>query len=502
MAYLPNVEHDVFISYAHIDNEPWMSERGWVDNFHEALERRLNQYLGAQAMVWRDARLQGNDDFSDQLMERLHKVGCVVSVLSPRYMQSEWCLREANSFLSINDGARVGNRSRLFKVQKTPVELNDQPQDLQRLLGYDFFAVDEASGRPAEYSQSTGNEADQRYWMRLDGLAYDLSQILIELKEKGTSCTNSDDPQSSEHQPTVYLATTTRDLQDEYQRIRRACMQNGYHVLPGQSLPAYADEIEESVSANVEQAQLTVHMVGEHYGLIPEESEQSIIEIQNRIAAEQAKTSLKRLIWIPPNLSVKSERQDSFIQSLRTNEDAQRGADVIESDLNELREMIVKRLTPETKTNDSVSGGGALPETVYLLYDEVDEDIARAYDDTLYDAGCEITVPLFSGDEAQREADHIETLKSCDAAIVVFANADEAWFRGVVRSIDEHQSPDRQLYFLLLDPENRSKQRFRTRRGHVLKAPESNDPEHLLRYLQEHATQPTSSAPSTTGATS
>ena len=41
MAYLEGYEHDVFVSYAHIDNRPDREgERGWVESFERALKLR------------------------------------------------------------------------------------------------------------------------------------------------------------------------------------------------------------------------------------------------------------------------------------------------------------------------------------------------------------------------------------------------------------------------------------------------------------------------------
>ena len=39
MSFLPNYEDDIFISYAHNDNQALLEgQRGWIDNFHQALE--------------------------------------------------------------------------------------------------------------------------------------------------------------------------------------------------------------------------------------------------------------------------------------------------------------------------------------------------------------------------------------------------------------------------------------------------------------------------------
>ena len=63
---------DIFISYAHIDNQPLTpDQRGWITRFHETLEALLSMRMGDKARVWRDNKLQGNDVFADEIVERL-----------------------------------------------------------------------------------------------------------------------------------------------------------------------------------------------------------------------------------------------------------------------------------------------------------------------------------------------------------------------------------------------------------------------------------------------
>ena len=77
-------EQDVFISYAHIDNQPLLEDsKGWVTRFHRILETRLAQLLGAKPKIWRDEKLQGNDKFGPEILEQFPKVALLVSVLTP-----------------------------------------------------------------------------------------------------------------------------------------------------------------------------------------------------------------------------------------------------------------------------------------------------------------------------------------------------------------------------------------------------------------------------------
>src|SRR2546430_17662985 len=119
MGHVTSFKHDIFISYAHIDDTPLMEgEEGWVSKFHQSLEALVKQILGDAPNIWRDPKLQGNDYFSDKLVGALPDTALLVSILSPRYVKSEWCLRELETFLrdaESKGSVRVGDKSRIFK---------------------------------------------------------------------------------------------------------------------------------------------------------------------------------------------------------------------------------------------------------------------------------------------------------------------------------------------------------------------------------------------------
>jgi len=139
---------NLFISYAHIDNEPLTpGEKGWVTRFHTSLKALLSMRMGTEVQIWRDEKLQGNDVFSDEIVGRFRQSGALISILTSRYLNSEWCTREAREFCESaqqNGGLVFGNRSRVFKIIKTPVETQETlPAPMRDLLGYDFFTEEE-----------------------------------------------------------------------------------------------------------------------------------------------------------------------------------------------------------------------------------------------------------------------------------------------------------------------------------------------------------------------
>ena len=191
--------YDIFISYAHIDNQSLSPEQeGWISTFHKALQIRLSQIRGTNPKVWRDLKLDGNDFFGDTILEGLSSSSLLVSILSPRYLKSESCMRELQTFCQVANGQtggiRVGdNKSRLFKVVKTHVPLDQFPPELAPLIGYEFFEFD-ANRRPLEFSKIYGSELERKFHSKLNDLAYDIHQTLEILE---TSAASASEPVSS-----------------------------------------------------------------------------------------------------------------------------------------------------------------------------------------------------------------------------------------------------------------------------------------------------------------
>ena len=187
--------NDVFISYAHIDDQALTEgQKGWITQFHRILEVRLGQLLGEKPTIWRDQKLQGSDVFDDKIVNAFREAKVMISIMSPRYMKSEWCLKELNEFYkAASDGGsiKVGEKARIFKVIKTPIDARDIPehipQVLQSILGFEFFDFDPDTGRLVEYDEAFGERARQNYFSRIYDLAYEICDLLKNYQSRMTA---------------------------------------------------------------------------------------------------------------------------------------------------------------------------------------------------------------------------------------------------------------------------------------------------------------------------
>ena len=173
MAYVPGFQYDIFISYRQADNK-----FGWVARLDETLRSMLEEHDRPKKgeppwrfEIFRDNReLPGNQPLSDAINEAVRGSAVIVIVMSENYLadDSDWCRRELEAFLQPFGGASAAG-GRIFVVRKESVHETRWPAELQQLVGYPFWEVDQdgneqelsfdfaKSGRPPAACQRFGN---------------------------------------------------------------------------------------------------------------------------------------------------------------------------------------------------------------------------------------------------------------------------------------------------------------------------------------------------------
>ncbi|MBI1763522.1 MAG: toll/interleukin-1 receptor domain-containing protein [Acidobacteria bacterium] len=470
MAAFPN---DIFISYSHRDNLTIPGAKGWMDKFHALLQVRLSIHLGRDPVIWRDGKLTGGDFFDDEIRDNLLGSKLLLCVLSPSYLNSKYCGLERDEFFKAADqslGRRIGNRSRCVKVIKTYIERDAHPPEMQGLLGYELCDFNKEEDRPREYSQDAQGYQYQAYLDLVDKLAWNLSETLNAIKTAAPA------PKlalaETSHKGIVYLAEATADRQTDRKQVQSELASRGYRVVPAEPLPRdSAEGYCEAVRAHLQEAKLSIHLIGETYGSIPDgEEEKSIIYLQNELAAEQsAQAALARLIWLPKDLQPKGEKQTRFLDYLQTNGVAQQGAELLQRSLTDLLNRIIEKLVPP-KAAVPKPATGLVDELVriYLICDKLDFPTLKPLEDYLFDKGYEVVPTLNEGDEQQVIQYHKEMLLECDAALLYYGQGNEFWLRMKLADMTRKvRGWGRTRAFLaraiyLAAPEQDAKQRFRT----------------------------------------
>lgn len=460
--------YDIFISYAHLDDRsPFGDAKGWIDQLHERLSILASQAIGSELRIWRDGHnLQGNDELQGAIGEGVTTSLLLIPIISPRYVQSDWCNREMDAFHAAEpppQAAAPGFRSRVFKVIKTPLPdhlKNLEPEPIRNLIGYQFYGEDESDGQLHEFSS---DPKDKSYWTMLNRLVSDITKTLIELKYSASSppdvvaandvaasapslavpatvtpaATAVVAPNGAEVAKLVYLAETTSDLTKERELVRDELRQRGHGVLPEQKLPLEElKQTQAAVRADLARCALSVHLVGTRYGSSPEDDARSVVRIQEELASERgvSNPAFLRLLWMPQGLAameISDARQKTFVSELQNRITA--GAELLQTTVEDLKTRIVEKLNPPAKTPTRHSK----LKQVYLICENADRSLVRPIKEYLFKQNMEVITWLDQGGTDTLMDYHRKNLRECDAALVYFGSGDEPWVRKNLEDLEK-----------------------------------------------------------------
>ncbi len=444
-------DQNLFISYAHIDNEPVPpDEQGWITQFHRTLAPLLNMRLGKTATIWRDEKLQGNDVFGDEIVKRFNSSGVLISIVTSRYLNSEWCTREVREFCAVakqRGGLSVDNKLRVFKVVKMPVDHEETlPAEMKQVLGYDFYTFKD--GAPLELDPGYGDEYAKLYKQKCATLAWNVAQLLKAMEKNGEVASDAKAPGETAQaaKPSVYLAECSSDRRQMRETIEAELRRLGYLVLPDKPSPTDEAEYVAAVTGLLARCALSVHLVGENYGIVPDgATPKSVVMLQNDLAVERCRNGeLERLIWLPKGTTSKHELHQAFIDSLNRDAEAQFGADLITGDLEELKAAIhatLKKIEqpdpPPVSAAEADAAEATSPDTgektkqLYVICDEKDLKPSIELRKFCKERGFDVARPIFEGDAGKVRKANQQLLASCDAILLYYGAGDEAWKRSI-----------------------------------------------------------------------
>ena len=164
MAYLPGFSHDIFISYAHVDDQD-----GWVEVFQQRLELELSRLIGRMNLVslWRDKRwLEGNHLFDTTIEAAIKSSALLVALTSRGYLASDYCRQEIRWFGQKSQqevwGRSIDDQLRISNVLIGNIHHSQWPEEARGVSGHKFHNAerDDQVGFPIH---STGGRSASRH---------------------------------------------------------------------------------------------------------------------------------------------------------------------------------------------------------------------------------------------------------------------------------------------------------------------------------------------------
>ena len=185
-AFVPGLEYDTFVSYAHDNDLKLDSDIGWVETLVIRLREVIKPKLGRDS--WRfyhDSAIRGHTPFPQELRESVQKSATLLAIFSQSYLDSPWCTQERELFLQAAEHDQHGADGRLFIVLIEEIDYHLRPPAFQNLRGYTCFEKTGLSGPPRIYGTPMDNDPHRvGYYRLIDDLARDLSQKLKAMKER------------------------------------------------------------------------------------------------------------------------------------------------------------------------------------------------------------------------------------------------------------------------------------------------------------------------------
>src|SRR5262249_34377013 len=125
-----------FFSYSHHDAE---TDPGVVKAFTRFLEKRVNAKLAnARFEIWRDEEgLRTGDKWSEKIEAQLRACDVLLVLLTPRWIESEYCRKEYTFFEQIESGRTVGEYVAPIlarKIEKQEKHLTDEQKKVYERL--------------------------------------------------------------------------------------------------------------------------------------------------------------------------------------------------------------------------------------------------------------------------------------------------------------------------------------------------------------------------------
>ncbi len=424
--YIPQYQHDIFVSYVHIDNQALVGAKdGWVTTFTNTLKTKLCQKLGRTDAfsLWMDRELRGNTPATPETLKHIQESAILLLVLSHAYIESEWCALERNTFFSNLDE----NSGRVFIIEYD--EIKDRPHELGDLLGYKFWRRDERTGMSRTLAVPQPHPEEREYYEGLDDLSHQLADKLKSLKEEaklmpsnnkkpsniGESQVVSKPPISSipsnaPSKTTVFLAEVTSDLEEQRNEVKRFLIQQNIKVLPEKQYSF--STLEEELNQDLTKCSLFIQLLSNkvdnffNYPLVQYERAQT--------------KSLAILQWCNPIIAQKETITDNI---LLTNNS------VIATELVNFQEIILTRLQPKKRT---ITPPNEKNDWVFVNTSFEDKVYAKQITDVLQAKGISYSLPMeVSSDTLPSEVreDQEQNLEECDAVILPFHNTSAAKIR-------------------------------------------------------------------------
>lgn len=417
-AFVPDSEYDIFVSYAHVDNQPDPGkEEGWVSTLIKVIMNRLSKKLGREDAysLWMDPELSRHSPITPEIIAALRKSATMLVILSPGYLASEWCLREKNAFLCAAQD-RVRSGSRTFIVEMDRLESSQPPVEFGELLGYRFWAADRKGGPSHTFGIPN---LDESFYKKVNELCNDLAKELHRLKNAARESVRLSPIQAT--QPTVFLAEATDDLESERDDVKAYLDQAGIRLLPEIWYPRDPIPFEQALNRDLAQCKCFVQILSDLPGKRVPGTSQTYVRLQYEHAK---KAGIPITQWRCPELDMGSVKDNAHLSFLNLQTVMAVGMEEFKREV--LQRARQKPPEPRPRYEDTL---------VFVNAEATDSTLAKAVREVAQKEGVGSVLPLWNwnGNPEDVRKELEQNLLDCDAILILYGKSPVTWVHDQLR---------------------------------------------------------------------
>lgn len=439
MAYVPSCRHDIFLSYSHFDDKltPHMKE-GWVTTLLKCIDAKLSSRLGVNVSHWFDAEMYRNLEISSQLIDHLQNSATLIVVLSKGYINSEWCRKERNAFLAFVKK----DISRVFIIERTPIEEEDLPSEFKNILRYPFWVKDNIKNEERTLGDpSLLNEDCQAYYSMLNTL-------LVQLTNKLNELTGNKIVKLEKFRSSIFLAHVSDDLEILRNNVKSYFEQAGIDVLPNACYHMDSNHFKECLINDLAKCEVFVQLLSKLPGKKPPDLPQGYIKFQLEYAMSANKIIYQ---WRDPSLNLDDIREQDPHHYALINGDNVR-AEGIEDFKRAIKEFLEK---PKEVKKSKLSA------MIFLNRDVLDQPLAEKIGSFLDKQNIAWSTPpnMDNDDPGDNRIIYEENLKECNGIIIIYGSSPASWVNHQLNEylkIRGNNNPPRFLVIFEGPPEQKS----------------------------------------------
>lgn len=425
---------DVFVSYAHADNEPlFRAEQGWVSSLVDNLERLLRIKGFRDLNIWIDHQLTGNVELTPTLMRLVDSSAIMIMVLSEAYLASGWCQREFTTFVK-KRGTASG---RVFVVFADNVQREKLPEDLRDLVGYKFWTPETHGDPERRLGVPESRQSELGYCNVVLRMASDLAKQLeqhrsnrqpvvslpsvhlLPATEKTTG--NGSAGEAAKDSSTIFLAEVTDDLDERWWEVKEYLEQQGVAVVPSHSLsyPRDPREFQKALESDLTRCRLFVQLLSEQAGRKAPGTQQSYLGLQYQLASA---ANIPVLQW-------RRRELDPATVTIAAHQQLLTSTTVQACSITEFKETIVKQVRPKPAPLVQSTGGQVVFVNVNLQ-EASDRVFAEQIQQWLEQRNVMVLPPPMESDPAARRASLESYFSLCDGMLLIYGESPPTWVLG------------------------------------------------------------------------